>query len=186
VRVGVFGGAFDPPHCGHVEVARAARRQLALDRLLVVPMGRPALRPPPATPGELRLRMARAAFAGEPATEVSALELERPGVSYTVDTLQELRPLGELFLVVGGDQWAAFERWRDPERIRELATIAVVARPGSPPPEDEAVRVEMPPMAISSSGIRRAIREGRPVPGGIPPAVWAVIRREGLYGLEPC
>jgi nicotinate-nucleotide adenylyltransferase len=121
VRIGVFGGQFDPPHVGHLIVCQEARYRLALDRLLVVPAGTPAHRAPPETPAELRLRLAEAAFAGEPRTEVSRIELERPGPSYTVDTLEALAGEGELYLILGADQYATFERWREPDRIRRLA-----------------------------------------------------------------
>jgi len=190
VRIGVFGGEFDPPHYGHVTACRAAREQLGLARMIVVPAGTPPHRRAPETPPETRFRMAVAAFAGERDTDVRRLEVDRPGVSYTVDTLEALRPEGELFLVIGADQWEAFETWHEHERIRELATLVVAARPGSVRPGAGVLVLEMPLMGVSSSAVRRAIRQRAPIPDGIPPAVWSIIRHERLYGLgrvpSPC
>jgi nicotinate-nucleotide adenylyltransferase len=182
-RIGVFGGAFDPPHVAHLVVAQEARHRLGLARLLVVPAGVPPHRPPPATPAQTRLRLAEAAFAGEPDTEVSRIEVDRPGPSYTVDTLAALAGAGELVLVLGADQYAALPGWRDPDRIRALALIAVAARPGSPPPADGAVALPVPPLAVSSSELRRRIGVGEPVRHLVPEGALRVITTEGLYRL---
>jgi nicotinate-nucleotide adenylyltransferase len=185
-RIGVFGGQFDPPHNGHVAVVRAARDQLRLDRVLIVPSARPPHRPAPATPAETRYRLAHAAFAGEPGVEVSRLELDRDGPGYTVETLEQLAgPDRELYLIVGADQLAAMGSWYRPERVRELARIAVAGRPGSPP-ADGAARLLMEPVDVSSSAVRRMIGEGVDVHAMVPTAVAEAIAREGLYVKRPC
>jgi nicotinate-nucleotide adenylyltransferase len=183
MRLGVFGGAFDPPHLGHLVVAQEARHQLGLDRLLVVPTGMPRHRDPPATPPLLRYEMARTAFLDEPDTEVSAIEIDREGPSYTVDTLRALEAPGtDLFLVVGGDQYVELEAWREPEAVRALATIVVAARPGSVDGiGDGDVVLTSPLIDLSSSELRRRIREGQPVTHLIPSSVLELIGAERLY-----
>jgi nicotinate-nucleotide adenylyltransferase len=185
-RIGVFGGQFDPPHNGHLAVVRAAVGQLHLDRLLVVPSPRPPHRPEPDTPAEVRFELARAAFAGEPGVEVSRIELDRDGPSYTADTLAALsRPGRRLYLIVGADQLAALDGWYRPDLVRELATIAVAARPGSPRADGVEV-LEMEPVAAASSDVRERIALGEDVSALVPAGVAAAIRREGLYLPTPC
>jgi nicotinate-nucleotide adenylyltransferase len=185
-RIGVFGGQFDPPHNGHVAVVRAARDQLGLDRMLIVPSARPPHRAAPATPAETRYRLAQAAFEGEPGVEVSRMELDRDGPGYTVETLEALAGPGrELYLIVGADQLAALESWHRPERVRELARIAVAGR-GGVPPADAAAQLVMEPVDVSSSALRRAIGAGADVHGMVPTAVADAISREGLYAQAPC
>jgi len=185
-RVGVFGGQFDPPHNGHLAVVRAARDQLGLDRVLVVPSARPPHRPDPATPAETRFRLAQAAFAGEPGVEVSRIELDREGPGYTVETLEALAgPDRELYLIVGADQLAAMGSWHRPERVRELARIAVAARPVAPA-ADAVTRLDMDPVDVSSSGLRTLIADGADVRAKVPAAVVEAITREGLYLQTPC
>ena len=128
MKLGVFGGEFDPPHLGHLSVIRTARDQLGLDRLLVVPTGRPPHRSASETPAETRLRMAELAFSREPRVEVSRIELDRGGPSYMVDTLRGLARLGDLFLIIGADQLAVFDRWHESQAIRRLATLVVAPR----------------------------------------------------------
>jgi nicotinate-nucleotide adenylyltransferase len=185
VRVGVFGGEFDPPHLAHVAVARVARDQLALDRLLVVPAGTPPHREASTTPAATRLRMAELAFTGERAIEVSPIEIDRAGTSHTLESLEQLAPLGELFLIMGADQLASFDSWREPEAIRELATLVVAPRTGFAPPGGGAVPLEMAPVDLSSTDVRERLRTG----DGeqlVPAAVLALIRAQGLYGGTPC
>ena len=185
-RIGVFGGQFDPPHNGHLAVVRAAREQLALDRVLVVPSARPPHRPAPATPAETRYRLARAAFAGEPGVEVSRIELDRDGPGYTAETLEALSgPDRELYLIVGADQLAALGSWNRPDRVRELARVVVAARPGAPP-ADAAARLVMEPVDVSSSALRRLIGQGADVSAMVPAAVADAIARQGLYGEGAC
>jgi nicotinate-nucleotide adenylyltransferase len=185
-RLGVFGGQFDPPHNGHLAVVRAARDQLRLDRVLVVPSARPPHRPAPLTPAETRYRLALAAFADEPGVEVSRLELDRPGPSYTVDTLEELaRPGQELYLIMGADQLAALGSWHRPDRVRELARVAVAARPGAAH-SAAAEELVMQPVAAASSDLRRSVADGVDVRDLVPAGVAAAIDREGLYRPTPC
>jgi nicotinate-nucleotide adenylyltransferase len=185
-RIGVFGGQFDPPHNGHLAVVRAARKQLGLDRVLVVPSARPPHRPAPATPAETRYRLAQAAFAGEPGVVVSRIEIDRDGPGYTAETLEALSgPDRELYLILGADQLAALASWNRPERVRELARLAVAARPGAPP-ADAAARLVMEPVDVSSSALRRLIGEGADVSAMVPAAVADAIARQGLYGQGAC
>jgi nicotinate-nucleotide adenylyltransferase len=185
-RIGIFGGQFDPPHNGHLAVVRAANRQLGLDRLLVVPAARPPHRPEPETPAEMRYELARAAFAGEPGVAVSRIELDRDGPSYTVDTLAGLSLPGRtLSLIVGADQLAALDSWERPDRVRELATIVVAARPGAPRVDGVEMLV-MEPVEASSSEIRERVARGEDVSALVPPRVAAAIRDEGLYAPTPC
>src|SRR5262245_10708221 len=131
MRVGVFGGTFDPVHVGHLAIANAALEELALDRLLFVPAHRSPLKQgDPIASARDRVAMLEASIAGEPRFRVSRVELDREGPSYTVDTLEQLGGEGDLFLVVGSDAYADLARWKDPDRIRALATIVVAARPG--------------------------------------------------------
>jgi nicotinate-nucleotide adenylyltransferase len=185
-RIGVFGGQFDPPHNGHLAVVRAARDQLGLDRVLIVPSARPPHRPMPATPAETRYRLAQAAFAGEPGVEVSRVELDRDGPGYTAETLEALAcPECELYLIVGADQLAAMASWHRPDRVRELARVVVAARPGAPP-ADAAARLVMEPVDVSSSAVRQAIGAGGDVRTMVPASVADAIAREGLYAQTPC
>jgi nicotinate-nucleotide adenylyltransferase len=184
-RIGVFGGRFDPPHAGHVAVAGAAIRQLHLDRLLVVPSRQPPHRDPGTTPPEIRYAMARAAFPGPGRVEVSRIELDREGPDYTVDTLEELATEGRLFLIVGSDH-AHLSRWHRPERVRELATIVVAPRPGTQPPGNGVVELQMEPVDLASTGIRAAVCRGEDVADLVPDAVAHMIAAEGLYREGAC
>ncbi|MFD2376263.1 nicotinate (nicotinamide) nucleotide adenylyltransferase [Ottowia pentelensis] len=130
-RIGVYGGAFDPPHAAHLAVARAAIEQLALDVLHVIPTGDAWHKSRPLSPARDRLVLCRLAFAGWPKLRVDDRELRRVGPTYTIDTLGELRaqyPRAELFLVIGSDQAEAFARWRRASDIVRLATVAIAAR----------------------------------------------------------
>jgi nicotinate-nucleotide adenylyltransferase len=184
MRVGVFGGEFDPPHLGHLAVVRSARDQLGLDRVLVIPAARPPHREQSTTPAADRLRMAELTFAGEPRVEVSRMELDRDGPSYTVDTLRLLAGADALVLIVGADQ--DIHEWHEPDEILRLAQLAVAPRgrhvrwygPG-------VTELEMAPVDLSSSGVRDALATG----GGtdaVVPAVLELIRSHGLYGGTPC
>jgi len=182
MRLGMFGGEFDPPHIGHLVVCQEARFRLQLDRLLVMPAGLPPHRAPSARTADQRFRMAEAAFAGEPNTEVSRVEIDRQGPSYTVDTLDLLSGDGvELFLVMGADQYASLHTWREADRIRQMATIAVALRPGADRPEGAGIVVESPLLEVSSSELRRRIAAREPVTHLIPEAALEVIRAEGVY-----
>jgi len=199
-RLGLFGGTFDPLHLGHLVVAQDAVERLALDRLLFVVAGLPphkvrdSLSPP-----ELRLEMVRAAVAGNPAFGVSAVEMERPGPTYTVDTLRAFRdmhPETELFFLLGADQLAEFHEWREPEAIASLATLVAMAREGSGVdpvstmtlPADlkvDFVRIPVTRLDVSSTDIRGRVREGRSVRYLVPPEVRRIMEDHGLYRSIP-
>jgi len=181
-RIGVFGGEFDPPHLGHLAVIRTARDQLQLDRLIVVPAGVPPHREASATPAEVRFEMAERAFGGEDGVEVSRIELDRPGPSYTVDTLEQLAGQGRLFLIIGADQLHALDRWRDAGRLRELATIVAAPRDGLPVDPTLATPLEMPPVDVASTTVRERLAAGADVADMLDPAVVNVIRTRSLYG----
>jgi nicotinate-nucleotide adenylyltransferase len=164
-RIGVFGGAFDPPHIGHLVVAQDVFETLRLDRLLVIPSARPPHRDA-RLPAEERLSLTRAAFGDDSRMVVSGAELRRPGPSWTVSTLasirEELRP-DHLSLVIGADQYRSFDDWRNPERIVELAELAVMPRDGETPPEDPRypfVPVPVTRVDVSSTRIRDRLDEG--------------------------
>ena len=183
-RVGVFGGTFDPVHVGHLAIALAALESVPLDRVLFVPARRSPLkdRDPLASVAD-RVTMLEAAIASEPRFALSRVELDRDGVSYTVDTLEALRPEGELFLILGSDALADLARWRSPDRIRELATILVAARPGAPEPDPmhRARGFDAPRLDISSRELRARAARGMSLRYLVPDTVWEHIKRRRLY-----
>lgn len=194
-RIGVLGGTFDPIHVGHLAAARSAIDCARLDRVVFVPTGRPPHRPPAAAAPEHRLEMTRLATAADERFAVSEVELRRPGASFTSDTLRELHglhPGAELFLILGWDAARQFGTWHEPEKVRELATTVVVARPGSgsPQPDDlEAagldggrviVCLERTP-DVSASGIRRDVANARSIAGKVVPEVERYIADHHLY-----
>ena len=183
-RVGVFGGTFDPVHVGHLAIALAALESVPLDRVLFVPARRSPLkdRDPIASAAD-RVTMLESAIASEPRFALSPVELERDGVSYTVDTLEALRKEGELFLILGSDALADLARWRAPDRIHELATILVAARPGAPEPDPMhgARAFDAPRLDISSRELRARAARGMSLRYLVPDAVWEHIRKRGLY-----
>lgn len=194
-RIGLLGGTFDPPHAGHVAAARACVDELELDRLLLVVANCPWQKVPDrsVTPAEDRLAMVAAAAEGLRRVEPSRLEIDRGGPSYTVETVEQLLagPAGsgpqEVFLAVGADLVESLPTWERWEDLRRLVTLAVVTRPGTPPPPDppgwRVVHVDGPGVDVSSSQVRRRLHEGRPVDGFVPDAVVRCIRRRGLYAV---
>ncbi len=192
-KIGLFGGTFDPPHRGHLKVAKAAQTSLGLDEVLFLPAARNPMKLGRATAsGPERLEMVRLLIAGEPTFSVSDMELTRGGVSYTVDTLGELgmvRPADYWFLM-GADALRGFEEWKNPARILRLCRIAVVTRP---PLSAEDVRarlpeayrerfdvVAMPGDAASSTAIKDALHVGKPA-NDLTPDVLGYIKRHRLY-----
>lgn len=184
LRVGVFGGSFDPVHVGHLAIALAALETVPLDRVLFVPVRRSPLkeRDPVASVAD-RVTMLERAIANEPRFALSRVEIERDGVSYTVDTLEALRAQGDLFLILGSDALADLARWRKPDRIRELATILVAGRPGAPEPDrvHRAQPFDAPKLDISSRELRARAARGMSLRYLVPDAVWEHIRERGLY-----
>lgn len=166
-------------------MARVALAALALDRVLWIPTGSPGYRKAPVASPADRVAMLELALEGEPRYAIDERELSPRASGYTVDTLRELRrelgPAAELFLLLGGDQYAAFAKWREPEEVASLATPAVFARPGFPV-EGKAVKtLFMPLMAISASEIRGRVARGESIAGLVPTAVAAYIERHALY-----
>jgi nicotinate-nucleotide adenylyltransferase len=197
LRVGVLGGAFNPPHTGHLVCAQEALIQLELDKVVFVPVGQAPHRELEGDPGaEERLEMVELATADDERFEVSRAELDREGPSYTSDTLRALReaaPDEELFLILGGDQASTLATWHEPEEVLALATVAVVERIswsrqaigiklGRLQGERGIRYLEMPIIQISSSSIRRRAAEGKPIRYLVPDKVAAYIESNGLYG----
>jgi len=193
LRIGLFGGTFDPPHNGHVAVAADVAAALALDRVLWIPAGEPPHKPTlPLTPAPIRLEMVRAATEGDARFVVSAAEIRRQGPSYTVDTLREIRDThvgAELFLIIGADQFSAFEHWLDPESILEMATVVVMDRDGvdasASAPDvkgvDTARFVPVRRVDLSSTELRARVAAGTDVSADVPRGVARLITSEGLY-----
>lgn len=187
MRLGVFGGTFDPVHVGHLAIAHAALESVPLDRVLFVPARRSPLKDRgPVASAEDRLAMLELAVAGEPRFSVSRAELEREGPSYTVDTLERLAGEDQLFLIVGTDAAAEFARWRSPDRISALATLAVAERPGAPAIAADArmVPFDAPRLNISARELRARAARGRSLRYLVPEAVWRYIEHRGLYRTE--
>jgi len=191
LRLGVFGGTFDPVHNGHLAAAVNARRTLALDRVLVVPARDPWQKQDrKLAPAEARMAMLEAAMDGVEGVEISRVELDRPGPTYTADTIEELHSEygedAELFLIVGADAASDLATWDRPEVMRYLATIVIVSRadiaqPDAPGPGWRVEHVRIPPLAISSTDLRRRAASGDPLDGLMPPAAIRCLRERGLY-----
>lgn len=178
MRTAIVGGAFDPPHLGHVALAEGALGALGADRLLVLVVASPGHRET-ALDADTRLELARLAFAGLPNTEVRVDDH-----AYTVDFLRDERPENAVF-VIGADQWAAFDSWEDPAEIRRLIPLAVAARPGERLPEGAVEVFEIDQRPISSSQVRERIARGEPIDDLVPAAVAREIERRGLYDVRP-
>ena len=191
VRLGVFGGTFDPPHVGHVSLTRELQESGAFDEILWIPVGVPPHKPVnPLTSPKLRMEMARAAIEGCVHQSVSDIELLREGPSYMVDTLRALRsecPEATPVLLLGSDQFAELAGWHEAEEVVRLADVCVLPRGGVElatvlPRLDVVWRAaDVPPVDVSSSEIRRRVREGRSYGHLVPIAVAEIIEREGLY-----
>ncbi len=186
MRIGVFGGTFDPPHIGHLIVAQEVHFRLGLDRVLWVPAAVPPHKiGQDMTAATIRLDLVRAAIGDDDRFRVSDAEIRRDGPSYTVDTLRELRttsPGDDLYLVVGADQLAELDTWREPGEIRRLATVVGFARSGKPALDVTSGHVvEVPRVDVSSTEIRRRIAAEEPVAYLMPASVESVVLRERLY-----
>ena len=190
MRIGVMGGTFDPPHDGHLALARAAAAQLGLDRVMLVPAAQPPHKPGGATmPAERRIAMVRAAVEDDPVLEASAEEIDREGPSYTADTLERIaagNPGADIWFILGADQLEGFPGWNRPERIVEIARLAVASRPGAGDPAMDFLAgavaagrvdvVDMPEVPISSTEVRARIARGEDVSQLVPPAVARMLR----------
>ena len=181
-RVGVFGGTFDPVHVGHLAIANAALDELGLEWVYFVPARRSPLKENgPVAKAEDRLAMLTVATADEPRFRVSRIELDRKGPSFTVDTLETLRGEGDLFLILGSDAYSDFARWREPERIRALATVVLAARPGAPNAPGGVRMLDSPLMDISSRELRARAARGRSLRYLVPEAALRYIEEHRLY-----
>lgn len=185
LRLGILGGSFDPIHHGHLIVAQLAREQLGLDRVLLMVAASQPLKPGHAAPAAERARMVALAVAGVDGLTMDRRELDRPGPSYTVDTLRSLAAEhsgAELVLLLGADAARGLSRWRDPEGIRALAELAVFVRGGDDPPPGVGRTVAVPRLELSSTVIRARAAAGLSLAGWVPPAVAGYISGLALYG----
>jgi nicotinate-nucleotide adenylyltransferase len=199
-RIGVFGGTFDPVHLGHVICAEQCREQARLDQVWFVPAARPPHKLDRAvTPFDKRVEMLQLALAGYPAFHVDLLERDRPGPSFTSDTLAELHrlhPATEFFLLIGSDMLPDLPHWHQPERVVEQATLLIVVRPDAPLLSTDQLRtllklpstapprwqiINMPVIGIASSDLRQRLAEGRSVRYLVPRAVESYIADKHLY-----
>jgi nicotinate-nucleotide adenylyltransferase len=196
-RVGILGGAFNPPHLGHLWLAQEAHARLGLDRVLLVPVGRAPHRVLEADPGPgERLRLSRLAVEGDGRLGVSAIEAERPGPSYMADTLKllhETTPAAEPTLILGADQALRLRSWHEPERVLALARIAVADREGvgrdevvaaldGLPGADAVEGFPLPRIEVSSTLVRERVAAGLPIRYLVPDRVADRIAATGLYG----
>jgi nicotinate-nucleotide adenylyltransferase len=188
-RVGLYGGSFDPVHLGHLLVAQAAREELGLDRLYFILAAqspfKPEAKPAPATE---RLRLLRLALAGKEWCELDLQEIERGGVSYTIDTVRDYARRfsgAELSYLVGADNVPSLPKWRESAELAKLATFVAIPRPGDPdtpfPAPFRGRTLRGFPFSVSSSGIRARVKAGLPVDHLTPSAVAEAIRNYGLY-----
>ncbi len=190
-KIGILGGTFDPIHAGHLLMARHAMRSLALERVLFIPAGRPWLKAGRRiAPARHRLAMTRLAIAGCPRFEASDMEIERPGPTYTADTLAELRERfgggAALYLILGADAARDISRWHEPERVFALCEVVAVPRGDADEGDDRVpsgIRLlrDAPRSAVSSTEIRAKIAAGASIEGDVPDAVADYMRRHGLY-----
>jgi nicotinate-nucleotide adenylyltransferase len=200
MRIGIFGGTFDPVHIGHLIIAEQAREQARLDQVWFVPSARPPHKlEKPISPFDRRAEMLLLATAGQSSFRVDLVEKDRPGPSFTADTLGDLHrahPGSEFFLILGADMLVDLLKWHEPLRVLELATLLVAARPGwqvwtaeqlaAAIPVADATRVRIhqvviPLVEISSRDLRRRAGEGRSLLYMVPRAVEVYIRERGLY-----
>jgi nicotinate-nucleotide adenylyltransferase len=200
MRLGIFGGTFDPVHLGHLLLAECCREQCRLDEVWFLPAAVPPHKlERDLTPANQRIEMLELAVAGNPAFSVSRFETDRGGINYTVDTLEHFRqeePARELFFLLGADMFLDLPHWRNPARVCELAVPIVVRRPGCGEVDFGCLnglasaeridlfrrhQVEMPAMGISSTDIRRRASLGQSLRYLLPRAVEMYIERHGLY-----
>ncbi|HXK09024.1 MAG TPA: nicotinate-nucleotide adenylyltransferase [Vicinamibacteria bacterium] len=192
MRIGLYGGTFDPIHLGHLRAAETAREGAGLDVVAFLPSAVPPHRGAALSAAADRLAMARLATASQPRFEAWDTELRRPGPSYTVETVQALlaaRPSDVLFLVVGTDTWPEMTTWREPERLLSLVEVVVVDRPGYPAPPPTAPfpsargvrRADGPSLPISATAVRERVHEGLSVRYLVPDPVAQYIAERGLY-----
>ena len=188
-RIGLFGGSFDPVHLGHLLVAQAAREELDLARLYLIPAAHSPFKPDrQPTPGAERVRLLRLALAGADWCEIDEQELVRGGISYTVDTLRDYArrfPNSELVYLVGADNAPHLPKWRDSTELARLARFAAIPRPGQAdavfPPPFRGQTLTGFPLGVSSSQIRERVKKGQTIEHLVPRSVLEAIRNYRLY-----
>ncbi len=186
MKIGLLGGTFDPIHDGHLELARTARKQFGLEKVIFIPARIPPHKTSRAdiTPAEHRFNMVKLAVQSEPAFEVSRAELDRSDLSYTVETLRQMKkryPKDELYLILGADSLKEIPAWKEPAEIKRLAALLVAGREGVPMEGTDCRKIEMPVNPVSSSAIRQAAKQGKSLRGRVPEAVATYIQQQGLY-----
>jgi nicotinate-nucleotide adenylyltransferase len=196
--IGILGGTFDPIHNGHIAIAREAERQLNLSKVLLIPAGQPWLKiGRMITPACHRAKMVELAIATEPDLELSTLEIDRPGPSYAVQTMEMLQEqIGDgtsLFFIMGWDSLEEVSQWKEPARLIQMCRLAAFPRPHVKPPDldvldklvpgiaRKVILLHMPPIDISSTEIRMRIAHGVPVRSMVPPEVEKYIQEHKLY-----
>ena len=195
LRVGLLGGTFDPPHYGHLALAEAAREALELERVIFLPNGQPPHKPTgEVSPAEHRYVMTELACAAHPRFTVSRAEMDRPGLSYSLDTVRsvqrELGPEAQLYFIVGMDALLELPLWHEPDALLAEAHVVVAERPGSETDLEAALgaeraaqvtRIAMPALELSASDLRERVRAGRSLWYLTPEPVAAYIAKHGLY-----
>ena len=196
MNIGILGGTFDPIHIGHLVVAEEARIKVGFDEVLFVPAGQPLLKPNRnITQAGHRVEMVRRAITDNPHFKLCTLEIERPGPSYTVDTLTMLREqMGSkagLFFILGRDTLAELPSWKEPKKLAQLCSVVVAPRLGAkdlkhleteiPGLLDKVIQLDMPVIGISSSGVRQRIAQGLPIRYLVPTAVQEYIAEQKIY-----
>lgn len=189
MKLGLFGGSFNPVHLGHLLVAQAAMEELGLDRLYFIPAAQsPFKQEPKAAPPAIRLRLLRLALAGQMNWEIDEQEIRRAGVSFTIETVRDYAkrfPKTELFYLIGADNTAKLSEWREANELARLVEFVIIPRPGEVtanllPPFRQRILKGFP-LAVSSSQIRGRVKMGLPIETLVPPPVAEAIREEKLY-----
>lgn len=196
--IGIVGGTFDPIHVGHLVIAEAAREALALDRMLFVPAGVPPHKPiAEVTSVEHRVAMVQLAIADNPSFELSRIEVDRAGPSYTVDTVEALAAEGDVTVILSVETFRELPTWHEPERLFAAGRVAVVPREGYPAPdpgwlaatfpgrEDRVTYLDAPHLGLSSTAIRARVAARRSIRYVVPDAVGAYIAAHDLYRRTP-
>jgi nicotinate-nucleotide adenylyltransferase len=189
-RIGLYGGCFNPVHQGHLAAARGAMRALALDRVVFIPSGVPPLKGADGlAAGAHRIAMLRAALSDEPGMGVSAIEIDREGPSFTVDTVNDLRATfpadAELFFLLGDDCIGRLPHWKEIERLHAMLRFAILPRcgPGVRPEDDRLIWLDLPRVGVSSTQIRAMLARGaRPPATLLPTAVLRYAEQQQIYG----